>query len=55
MSQKLKDMIFKFFTTHEGGDVILVRNLAIKRFKLSDEEYNEVLAEWRFKQKPANA
>jgi hypothetical protein len=40
--------ILKFLKTHIGGDIILVRNLAMKRFKLTDEEFNDYLGKYRF-------
>lgn len=39
--------IFKFFSVHEGADIILTRNLAMKRFRLSEDEFNYWLGKWR--------
>jgi len=41
--------LFQFFDDHRGGDVILARNLALKRFPITESEYDMWLGEWRFK------
>jgi len=40
--------IYEFFDTHEGGDILLIRNLAMKRFGISENEFNYWLGDWRF-------
>lgn len=38
--------ILQFFTVHHGGDPVLKRNLAIKRFKITDIQYDHWLDVW---------
>ena len=40
--------IWEFFKTHEGGDIVLISELAKKRFKLNKADYEWWLGEWRF-------
>ena len=50
--RKFQRDLDKFFTVHEGADVILTRNLAMKRFKLTEDEYNIALQAWQVRTQP---
>lgn len=40
--------ILDFLSIHDGADVILTRNLAMKRFKIDEDVFNYWLGQWRF-------